>query len=361
MYLRFKNDILKKSFKKIIDETFDNKSNWNYYTSKARGFHYNPMDSIESSRKFLKDFIILSGKAEGILYNEIDKLKDRATHVVSAFFTGHYIYENTHFKTSIDHEIKKLVEKFNVKSDVGFSFVWFLTCLFHDLGYKIEDSKPKTFKSFKDLETSLSQKLPENNGIPKFYNLIYKNYFTFRIKQHDKNDHGIVAAHLLYDSLCTIREFTERNPSESYKNLCWEKQLLDVYNFCAWNILGHNMWFGSKCKPEDVNQYSKFKIKRLLLKCNQIKLKLKDHPFFFFFCLVDTIEPYKKVLDYDSLDKVFLEIEDYKIKISTDLKCSCGQEIIKQATSLNNWLIPANKKPNGSVIINLKMQLCPKK
>ena len=345
--------MIKWSFKEIIDKTFEKKSNWDYYAASETEFDYNPVDSLENSRKFLKDFIKISAKGnDNPLYCEINKLGERATHVVSTFFVGHFLYEKTGFKTLINDEINKLIVDNHVTSDVCFSFIWFLTCLFHDLGYKIEDSKNLKYNSFDSLYNSLNNKLPQINGIPKFYNQIYKNYFAYRIKERDKNDHGIVAAHLLYDSLHKIREFAEKNPTESQKKLCWEKQLLEVYNFCAWNILGHNIWF-VKEKDKNCNHYEN--MPDLILKKEEYKIKYKDHPFFFFFCLVDTIEPYKKVLDYDSLDKVYLEIEENKLIISTDLRCSCGKEVIKQAKSLNNWLVSANELSNGSVEINLKM------
>ena len=162
---------------------------------------------------------------------------------------------------------------------------------------------------------------------------------------------------MLYDSLHQIREYAEKK-SESKKKLCWEVQLLEVYNFCAWNILGHNIWF-VKEKDKNWNQYEN--MPDLRLKEEEYKIKSDEHPFFFFFCLVDTIEPYKKILDYNSLDKVYLEIESNKIKISTDLKCNCGKEVIKHAMSLNDWLVKTEKSSDGSVEINLNIEPCQKK
>lgn len=346
---------MKKSFRDIIDETFENRNTWDYYAASSKEFNYNPMNSIDNSRQFLKDFISIAGKGEGKLYQEINKLEERTTHVVSAFFIGHYIYNNNYYlKKLIDDEINNLVKQNNVKSDVCFSFVWFLTCLYHDLGYKYEDKKPPEFKDFSEMNQSIKNKLMTIQGIPKFYKLIYKNYFKFRIKEYNKNDHGIIGANLMFDSLYEIRAKAEKTPNKTQKKLCWEKELLAIYNFCSWNILGHNIWYGSKCKTYDVARYSKYKMKRLLLENNQKRIKLKEYPFFFFFCLIDTIEPYKKVLDYHSLNEIFLDLDLAKMKISTDLKCSCGQKIISQACGLGDWLTTSKLSTYNSVEIHFE-------
>jgi len=348
---------MKKSFKEIIDETFKDKESWDYYSDSDKDkntFNDKPMLCKGNSEKFLKEFIELAGKAEKtVLFKEINKLGERATHVVSTFFIGHYIYKNTKLKDLIDKQIENIKPE-GLKSDVSFPFVWFLTCLFHDLGYKIENFNRLKYSNFNDLLGSIENKLPKNkNGIPKFYNQIYQNYFKYRIKKHGKNDHGIVAAHLLYDSLFKIRKLAEKNPTKSQKKLCWEEKLLDIYNFCAWNILGHNIWFGQKNNKCDELIYSKYKIKRLLLEKDKIKINAKKYPFFFLFCLVDTIEPYKKILDYNSLDKVFLELNEDKIIISTDLKCSCGKSILESTGKLNEWLTKTSIGNNKvEVVIN---------
>src|SRR5690606_25986802 len=105
---------MKKSFKEIIDETFKDKGSWDYYSDKNQtNFDYNPMLCLKNSERFLKEFIELSGKAETELFTEINKLGERTTHVVSAFFIGHYIYKNTTLKTLIDIQIKKIIPKLN--------------------------------------------------------------------------------------------------------------------------------------------------------------------------------------------------------------------------------------------------------
>src|SRR5690554_5395709 len=124
---------MKKTFKQILEETFNDSQNWNYYS--GNNFTEFPLISEEESKKFIKSFFNLSGKGEHKLQEQIDKLGSRAVHVVSAFLLGHCLYKNSIFKNKIDNEIDQLKVGLNLKSDVQFSFMWFLICLFHDIGY----------------------------------------------------------------------------------------------------------------------------------------------------------------------------------------------------------------------------------
>lgn len=88
--------------------------------------------------------------------------------------------------------------------------MWFLTCLYHDVGYGYEkdDGKGKAA-----LENKLDQKGLE--GLKEFLSLgyvcddVYKTYqkemvnlyFKSRLKGREKLDHGIVGGLLLYDRL----------------------------------------------------------------------------------------------------------------------------------------------------------------
>lgn len=331
---------MKKTIKEILEETFNDQGKWNYFSGDE--FSIFPLDSEKESQEFIKSFIKLSGKAKNKLYSQIDKIRSRSVHVVSAFFLGHYLYQNTALKTKIDKEIERLLKNLDIKSDVNFSYMWFLICLFHDLGYEIEKKQPIEYKSFDEL--SSTRQMPPVSGIPKFYNLIYKNYFKYRLKEHCKNDHGITAAHIMYSKLCEIRKLADSSEVTG-NNLNWEKDLEYIYGFCAWNVLAHNIWFGDKDEHCDVKNYKKYKIKRLLFD-DKYKIKPNKHPFFFLFCLVDTIEPYKRILNIETLKQIDLEVMDDKLIITSNLKCGCDNIILEQAENLNKWLTPTNRKEN---------------
>ena len=331
------------SFYKIIEKTFLNQESWNYYSGKD--FKTNPMLSEKESKNFIENFIELSGKSKNLLSKEINNIGNRATHIVSTFFIGHYIYKNTNFKDLIDNELKKNVKKWETKSEVTFPFIWFLTCLFHDLGYTIEKYEKVKYLSLKDLKDKTGD-LGEIDGIPNFYGEVYEDYYRYRIKYQNVNDHGITAAYLLYHSLCKIRYLANNNPeNENQQKLCWEKELDKVYNFCAWNILAHNIWFCNESNKEAVEIYKYYKLNNLIfqdeLTTNEkYKINREEHPFFFFLCLIDTIEPFKRVENYEDLKHIFLEHSKEQINIIS----LTDKYTLKDAGGLNNWLTPTEVK-----------------
>ena len=331
------------SFYKIIEKTFLNQKSWNYYSGKK--FKTNPMLSEKESKNFIENFIKLSGKSKNLLSEEINNIGNRATHIVSTFFIGHYIYKNTNFKDLIDNELKKNVKKWETKSEVTFSFIWFLTCLFHDLGYAIEKYEKVKYPSLKDLKDK-TRDLDKIDGIPNFYGEVYEDYYRYRIKYQNVNDHGITAAYLLYHSLCEIRYLANNNPeNENQQKLCWEEELDKVYNFCAWNILAHNIWFCNESNKEAVEIYKYYKLNNLIfqdeLTTNEkYKINRKEHPFFFFLCLIDTIEPFKRVENYEGLKHIFLEHSKEQINITS----LTNKYTLKDAGGLNNWLTPTEVK-----------------
>lgn len=329
-----------KVFKQILEETFDSTDSWNYY-SREMIFIY-PFNSDIDSKLFIKSFLDISGKT-AVVFNElIDKLPDgRAVHIVSTFFLGHYFYLTPTFKNKIDKEITQLTKGLKIETNVEFSYIWFLVCLFHDIGYAIEEGKMPLDETIEQLISAKSS-LEVITGIPKFYGIIYKNYFKYITEVYCKNDHGITAAHILFNQLCAIRESADK---EGISKLCWHEDLEKVYNFTAWNILAHNIWFGDKQKECDLRYYTEFRIKRMLFD-GKYKIKMKNHPFFFLFCLVDTIEPFKQIRDFKLLEKIGLEINNKRIRILSNLGCGCEDKLLDNAEKLEKWLTKTERNNN---------------
>lgn len=159
----------------------------------------------------------------------------------------------------------------------------------------------------------------------------------------------------MYHKLCNIRKVAEKNPKEHQINLNWEKDLEKIFAFCSWNVLAHNIWFAEKGKTCDVRKYKVFEMEILIFD-EKYKINPNEFPFFFLFCLVDTIEPYKKVLDLEMLKKIDLEFFEDKIIITDNFSCNCGKAILKQAKDLNKWLTYTNNETENKIMISLNQK-----
>lgn len=342
------------NYANILHTSFDYKDCWNFYSNKDINLE-NAFDSEDNSKEFIKRFIKLAEKAEtNALFEKIDNLGIRATHIVCTFFLGIYLYEkNERIKEAIDAEICRLKKKYKFTSDVQFSYIWFLICLFHDLGYDYENN-PDAYRDFEDFfkKVKYLRDLGKGEGVPKLYEHVYKKYFNYRLESM-KVDHGICAAFILYRDLCKIRN--EQHSSDEPKSiLSWEPQLDKVYNYASWIILAHNIWFvrekdkcGAKC-------YESKKLKKLILKENdgvpKYSISLKKHPFLFLFCLVDSIEPFKIVKEVSLLNKIIIEVKSGEIILESNLNCGCHDFLLNKAEDLNNWLTKSKIVENKVII-----------
>lgn len=108
---------------------FYNESNneWNYYQKKM----INPFEDPFLVKNFIKEYFNNGGKSMVVadLINEMEPM--RHTHTVSAYFLGLLI------KQKICPDLEILGE--SETDSYRFSYLWFLVCLFHDMGYAQEN------------------------------------------------------------------------------------------------------------------------------------------------------------------------------------------------------------------------------
>ena len=130
------------NFFNFMRNTFvTNKPVWNYY---AAEIHANPITLPEQSAQFIREYFSQGQKGD-IVY-ELDPYHDvnihgiplslseyRAIHTVSAFFLGIFLEDClTQGQCGVD---------LSVHGDFfPFSYLWFLTCLYHDYGYIVEEN-----------------------------------------------------------------------------------------------------------------------------------------------------------------------------------------------------------------------------
>lgn len=118
----------------LTNEFLDNYDFWNYYRYEMR----NPFVDEEAARNFILDYF-KSGCKEKVLY-EWEKSEDefgsfRNIHVIYVFFIGALLQYKMNPYLKIESNTK---EQDEYDKGYKFSYLWFLTCLAHDLGYRYE-------------------------------------------------------------------------------------------------------------------------------------------------------------------------------------------------------------------------------
>lgn len=322
----------------IYNQIYSDKSKWRYYSK----MNINPFNSDFETKDFITRFIELSGKAqENPLYDNIDKLNNqRIRHIVSTFFLGTFLYYNV---PKINDSINVVIERFkkqNPNSKIEFSFIWFLICLFHDLGYSIENHR-----NYRDFEDFISGKvkyfLNERVGVPALYENVFKNYFNYRLNSDKdflrKPDHGICGGIILFNKLNDI--LLKKQKNKKSQGLSWNQKLINIYRYSSWVILSHNIFFIPK-GHEDENVYKANNLDELILDQNEPpKIKLTQHSFLHLFCLVDTLDPIKTFDSFENLNKVKFEIVENKIILDV-VDDKLRDKYFDKVSTLKQWLIP---------------------
>ena len=342
------------SIDNIIFYTFKNAKIWNPYKDIGSQHEISNL-SIENPsdcRCFVSILFGLSEKNMHRLMLSINNLDDRRIQrIVYSFLIGIHIYEKSKtIRNAIDCKIEKYQKEVSLKNVTApFSYIWFLICLFHDLGYSQNDGEDLEYNTFNEFVIGKKVKsLRQVSGVPAYFGKVYKNYYNYRTKHHSRNDHGITAGMIMYNDLCKNRKELEENGCNY--TYCG-KELDKIYNLAGWIILSHNIWHIN----EDDDPYRAYLynyLDPLVLKKNEYKIKFKEHPLFFLFCLIDSIEPIKIVKIFSMLKQVYLEANNDKIVIKHELPCGCGNNILKNAEGLNRWLTKT-KRINNEVVINL--------
>lgn len=347
-----------KNFCEIFKEVRTNQKWWNYYKLKSDQIQ-SDSDTMDSD-KFIKNFIEVSGKAEISLYKAIEGLKYtiRPDHIVNTFFLGVYLYNNSR---SIKKQINKATDVFRtVLSDHDeqdrFQFIWFLICLFHDLGYNVElESNSLKSKERKQRIIEIEQeiekliKIRKIHGVPPLYENIITKYLKYRNTVFRCIDHGIYAGIRLFWDLCENRSIKEFSPSK----LSYKFGLIEVYHYAACIILAHNIFFAKQGSFED-ELYKIHDLDSLIFEPNKYRISLDKHPMFFLFCLVDTIEPIKVFKeDGELLKNIFLSYSDNNLTIRSEIKCGCHDTYFSKVKSLNDWVTPVKELDSQTLEIQL--------
>ena len=342
------------SFKEFYKELIINPDLWEYYDGAFSNLNTNNLlaDNKNYCFWFISEYLKKGGKATDLINSLLELLnKKRYKHTVSCFFLGIGLY---HHCEVIKNNINSLITKIRINQDnesdkERFYYIWFLTCLFHDIGYAIEDKR---------IYKNQMQKLKINDAFNSFLKYeqwkrtayskdTIKKYKSYRENLCDKGEHGIGGGSLLFNELRALRKERCEKPSGNPK-LYWGEELIKDFHLASQTIVCHNIY---KIDETDKKRkcYECYKLEKLI---TDIKLiKLKNHPLLFLLCLADSIEPIKTVHDCMYLDKIVIDIKGQDITISIcKLPSQIRDSFSKRIYDLNDWLTDVERDENIMII-----------
>ena len=337
-------------------------------------FYYDELKGenlLEHPDEFIRGYFTQGGKETAILVNDIQYITDslsleRKQHVVSAFLLGVHFYNELKTKTlkdEIDRLTGILENQFKGKNAdcketcerKRFLYLWFITCLYHDMGYLFEeyweDSSNQNYLECMDilsgdLRRNL-QNLPEEARIPEELSGNAETYFKARMegKIRDKKciDHGLAGGTLLYKKMKELH-CSDDLIHDKITGLLFGKPILENHiAHCAWCIICHNIWCWPLKDPSKAQEYTDLRLGELLYGENERIIKLKDHPLLFLLCLVDTIEPVKR-RNWEYLKRMSVKISGSTITIKNH----------PAPDKLDlNFLLPGCKQTTGNFTVRL--------
>lgn len=296
-----------KTLKKYYEEIADTPEKWFYMKSFKPSFR---PDWEYEALGFIKEYFNEAGKKaafqEKLVLEDIF-VRDRAKHTVSTFLLGILLADMFDF----DLEQKN-------SNDISFLYLWFLSCLYHDTGYRYErEGNPEKYSKIEEggldtLKEQFELKYLDDTEFITYKKEIVNTYLTFRLRgEHPKLDHGIIGGLLLYDRLrkqfeCVWEKSENKRMTVDGKRVCeiqcsWgglrysENHFLE-YAKAADAIIAHNIWQST--------------LKRYLNELNFVyevqKINI-DNQLCFLLSLADTLEPIKSNSGANVLEKVSIE------------------------------------------------------
>lgn len=332
-----------------IVNLYNHVSEWNYYNA-----DFEKPFGINTARKFIEQYFE-KGAKRGVVLPFIDEIDSmRYVHIISVFFIGLLIKREL---------CPNLAIRSKVDTDYEFSYLWFLVCLFHDMGYAIENDWTYKF-TYKKNTNQYRNKYREKRDLPKWrqdryedLGVIYvaptndihshfrrgfkRNYINefdsiifnngirvckstyrrgtvFNYLEYCKMtdgirhyDHGIVGGLWLYDNL--IKNYYKAYWSEKEKgnNVNFDNFYVDghlhffteqemIFAYLADCIIAHNIWPASADK---IDMYIKCGLQELTPPKFK-KITFQKNPILFILAVADTIDPIKLFLSKHSIKEV---------------------------------------------------------
>lgn len=359
-----------KTLLQIYNDISENKNLYDYYGSNL--ILKDAWINVKSAHSFIQQYFQNGEKAifELKICRDMYQPDIRDIHTVSVFILG--------------IEIARKMKNRILGNEL---FIWFLMCLFHDMGYKLEN-KTDLVKEYYTL-----YKFLQKNEIKEEYNIfkVYKkktlceNYYRYRaedryrttehgvIKEHGVIDHGIAGGIILYKVLVKNYEMVKRKSENNkdsfeYNNLIFSTDNFKDYAKAAIGIIRHNMWYANK--SDDCKTYHEYGLDDLISE-PQNKICYTDDRLLFLLCLADTIEPLKRFRNLGTneeineiLRQICMDIENINnqknskititIQVSDELENK--DKLIENCRSLDSWMNVKTTQEDNKVKITFSFQ-----
>lgn len=374
-------------YNKIV-ELYRDCTDWNYYNVDI----INPFDK-DKARDFIKQYFENGAKKRVILplIDEIDPM--RHVHTISTFFIGILIKRELCSNLTIHSQEDE---------DYEFSYLWFLVCLFHDIGYAIENdwtykhiyrknaeeylNKYKNVKNckrwhyeYQDLglifvaPTIYTKKMilanVRRNYTGRFDGITFSNgvtiYKSMYLRETVLNyleyckmtdgirhyDHGIMGGLWLYDSLMKNYYRAYWNEKGKHRDVNIENFFVDgywhfyeeqkmIFAYLADCIIAHNMWPASS---DNIDIYKRCGLDELIPPSFQ-KISFEQNPMLFILAIADTIEPIKLFLptgrmsEVDIWKGIDIFFSKEYIKIKILNDRLSYESLLHKVNGLDNWV-----------------------
>jgi hypothetical protein len=334
-----------------------NNGKWRYYNNEdLKNLKFDELFNDDNkSYTFIINMIIESGKIADQLKKCLDALKTkenaegedrRLRHIVSLFFLGFAIYENIQIiKKGIDEQIEDLgILHKEFSSSKRFAFIWFLLCIFHDLGYAYER------KLVKEPGQIVKVKMPTGFIPSKYTKENIDRYDKYRQCKWNVKDHGIWGGKVFYSEMIAIGKKIAENQRNNEFKIFETENVGKLYQYAAWIIMCHNINYNTN-NDDYTNCYRCQKLDDFILSKARC-ISIKNNPLLFLFCFADTIEPTKKLhskthdpqKDKLICNSLKLEFKDNSMKFVLDDDYGAFGKYKDCLLEMNEWLIDVDAK-----------------
>lgn len=353
-------------YQQLRSEMENHRGFWNYYDMK--------FEDVFQNEGAASDFIYNYFQRGSKLYtldtwinSQNEHLEIRNVHTVNVFFIGAFL------QRTIDEDIA-------IRSEVSlcypFSYIWYLLCLAHDLGYVYENysevylelPSQKDYYNYncnamhfwkfltrkiwyqdhgidiayihpsfgvrskvayynRNATGKLEDTIKYNNGTiikrPRYSKETKNNYFYYRLWKMGKLDHGIVGADEFFSRMIVnyVKEYRKMATDNFFRGDIYEFYNQQGLHFCIEQIklfayIADCIAAHNMYKAEDDDcckeRYKYYSLNCLLPDKFQL-ISYRDNPLLFILCVADTIEPSKRFPNYCSKDILNLISINYNV------------------------------------------------